>query len=279
MAVTIGACAGAPVPAGRDLPAPPELEVRYVANEGFLVDGAGKRVLIDGLVGEISGYVGLPEEIRGPLEEGTGEWRGVDVAIASHHHPDHFDADSVVRFLEANPQATFVSTRQAVALVESAARDTAHLLARVRAVLPAEGEVERIEVEGIEIELLNLHHGRRSPPVENLGIVVSVGGLRFLHFGDTEAKMETFEPYLDTLRGTDLALLPFWFLSSEWRAEMVRDEIRPRWMVVGHMPTPDAPAGRFARWRSYENLVSVIEAAFPAARFPGEPGERYRYRL
>jgi L-ascorbate metabolism protein UlaG (beta-lactamase superfamily) len=262
-------------------PAVPDqgFEVRYLANEGFLVEAAGKRVLVDALVGdEIPGYVPLPEELRGPLEAGTGEWGGVDVAIATHAHPDHFGADSVVRFLRANPAAIFVSTPQAVERVRAAAAGDADLLARVRGVLPKAGAVEHLEIAGIGIDLLNLHHGLRIPPVENLGVVVTLGGLRFLHLGDTEAKMETFEPYLELLRGTDLALVPFWFLASEWRAEMVRDQLRPRWIVVGHLPTPTAPAGHFARWRSYENLVEVIKAAFPEARFPEKPGERYEYR-
>lgn len=278
-----GGCAESPV--GVELRGAPvqELEVRYLANEGFMIEGSGNRVLVDALIGEqIIGYNALPDELRRPLEQGTGEWGDVDIAIASHHHADHFDPNSVIRFLAANREAVFVSTPQAIervhrSLGEAASHDP-ELLVRLRAVLPKEGEVERLEIRGVEIEFLNLHHGPLTPPVENLGIIVSLDGMRFLHFGDTEAKMETFGPYLDLLLDTDLALLPFWFLSSEWRADMVRDLIRPRWIVVGHLPTPTAPAGHFARWGTYENLVDIIEAGFPEARFPDAPGERYRYR-
>jgi L-ascorbate metabolism protein UlaG (beta-lactamase superfamily) len=256
----------------------PGFEVRYVANEGFLIEAAGKRVLVDGLVAEtVTGYVALPEQLRSPIEEGTGVWGEVDFALASHHHPDHFDPASTWRFLEANPGVVFISTPQAVERLRQTAPDGADLDGRIRAVLPPEGEIERIELDGVEILALSLHHGRRQPPVENLGFVVTLGEMRFLHFGDTEAKMESFEPYLGVLRGTELALLPFWFLASEWRAEMVRDLIRPRWIVVGHLPTPDAPAGYFARWRSHENLVEVIRTAFPDARLPSRPGDTYRF--
>jgi L-ascorbate metabolism protein UlaG (beta-lactamase superfamily) len=256
----------------------PALEVRYLVNEGFLIEGGGKRVLIDALVGEeIAGYVPLSEVLRGPLERGEGESAGVDVAIATHLHPDHFGAESVVRFLRANPEAWFVSTPQAVARLTAVAGGEEGLLARVRPVLPKEGEVEHLSLRGVEMDVLNLHHGLRNPPVENLGVVVRLGEARFLHFGDTEAKMESFVPYLELLRATDLAVLPFWFLVSDWRAEMVREQIRPRWIVVGHLLTPTAPAGHFARWRSYENLVQEIKTAFPEARLPGTPGERYQY--
>lgn len=254
------------------------LEVRYVANEGFLVEGGGKRVLVDGLFGPgVTGYPVSPTELRRELEQGDGEWAGIQVALATHFHRDHFDPDSVARFLAANPKAVFVSTPQAIERLRRSRPDDPGLLARARAVFPADGTVDRLEIDGIEIDVLNLHHGRRDPPVENLGFVVSLGESRFLHFGDTEAEMRDFEPYLEGLRDVDVGLLPFWFLASEWRAEMVRDLIRPRWIVVAHMPVASASAGHFGRWRSYDNLIQVIRAGFPEARFPRMAGEAYRY--
>lgn len=283
----------APEPAGVEIAGravATELEVRYLANEGFLVEAWGRRVLVDGLFGTgISGYDAVPPEVRSQLERGAGSWGNIQVAIATHHHGDHFDPESVIRFLEANPEAVFVSTPQAVERLtrrltrgateqsKSSNVERSELLARVRAVLPAEGAVERMEFDGIELVVLNLHHGRRDPPVENLGLVITIGDRSFIHFGDTEARLDEFEPYLDLLRDTDLALLPFWFLSSEWRARMVRDLIQPRWIVVAHMPTPEAGDSYFGRWQSYDNLVRSIRSAFPEARFPARTGESYRF--
>ena len=256
------------------------LEVHYLANEGFLIEGGGKRVLVDGLFGDgILGYPVVPSELRFELETGVGKWGDIQVVLATHHHGDHFDPGAVARFLEANRAAVFVSTPQAVrrltAGLTTGDSERTELLTRVHGILPVEGAVEHLEISGIAIDLLNLHHGRRSPPVENLGLAVTLGDTRFLHFGDTEAKTEDFEPYLELLRGTDLAVLPFWFLSSEWRADMVRELIRPRWIVVSHMPTPNAAPSHFARWQSFENLIRVIETAFPKARLPRRPGEIY----
>jgi L-ascorbate metabolism protein UlaG (beta-lactamase superfamily) len=91
------------------------LRVRYVGNEGFVVEGDGRRVAIDALFGEgIPGYAAAPAPLRAELERGTGEWGSVAVALATHHHGDHFDPAAVGRFLEANPEARFVSTPQAV---------------------------------------------------------------------------------------------------------------------------------------------------------------------
>jgi len=89
---------------------------------------------------------------------------------------------------------------------------------------------------------------------------------------DTEAKMEDLEPYSALLAEPDVALLPFWFLASEWRMQWVRERLRPRRIVVAHMPTPQAPTSYFARWQSYEALRTLIETGFPEAWLPNLPG-------
>lgn len=253
--------------------APSALQIHYLGNEGFLIEGDGRRVLVDALFGEgIPGYAAVPEPLRADLERGVDPWGGVSLALATHYHGDHFDAAAVARFLHANPEARFVSTPQACDQLAEPGPDRAALLGRCHAVLPEPGTVERLDIGGVTVDVLNLHHGRRTPPVENLGFVVHLGGTRLLHFGDTEAKMEDFAPYVDLLRGTDVALLPFWFLSSEWRADFVRDHIGPRWIVIAHTPLPSAPPTHFARWGSYGELVRVMREEFPEAILPTAPG-------
>jgi len=275
VAVLVIGCSQEQVVAMSDGSAPDqELEVTYVANEGFLVQLGDQRVLVDSLFSDgVIGYETVPAATREALENGTSRQGGVQVALASHFHGDHFDGTSVGRFLKANPHAVFVSTPQAAESFRNANPDSADLGRRFHAVLPDPGTVESLEFDGVRIEVLNLHHGRRDPPVQNLGFIVTLGGKRFIHFGDTEAKMEDFEPYLELLTEPDLAVLPFWFLSSEWRADLVRRLIRPQSIAVGHLPRQDAPPGHFARWRSYAALRSTIEEAFPRAWIPSQPGE------
>lgn len=253
------------------------LTVHYLANEGVMVEAGDRKVLVDALFGDgIAGYAAVPERLRAGLESGSGKWDGVDLLLATHYHGDHFDPEAVGRYLASEPETLFVSTPQAVDRLRRTLGPSSDLLDRSRAALPAEGETDAIDRGGVAVEVLHLHHGRdRRPPVENLGFVVTIDNLSFLHFGDTEAKLEEFEPYLELLEGTDVALLPFWFLASEWRAAMVRDRIRPRAIVVLHLPSPDAGPGYFGRWGSYDALLSTIRAAFPEAIVPAAAGDRW----
>ncbi len=72
-------------------PLPAELEITYVANEGFLLAGGGKKVLIDALFdGGIAGYPTIPDELRPSLEQARPPFDGVDLVLATHFHGDHF---------------------------------------------------------------------------------------------------------------------------------------------------------------------------------------------
>lgn len=109
---------GAPVAAAaapKAAPPFPELEVIYLANEGFLIRGGQQQVLVDALFGAgIAGYDAVPANLRDRIERGTA-WGAVEVALATHFHGDHFDPAAVERFLAANPEAIFISTPQAAA--------------------------------------------------------------------------------------------------------------------------------------------------------------------
>ena len=165
-----GPVAAAEVAAGR-------LRVTYVGNEGFLLESSTKRVLMDALYRDgVAGYVILPAERRQKLEAAAPPFDRIDLILASHFHPDHFDAGAVGTHLSANPGAHFLSTPQAVKLLSETAGYSA-IKSRVRAVYPGEGERLRAEHNGIVVQVLNLHHGRPSP-TENLGFLGEIGGLK-----------------------------------------------------------------------------------------------------
>ncbi len=86
-------------------------QVVHLGNEGFLIAGGGKKVLIDALHGDgLNGYVALPAADRERLEAAGAPYDGVDLVLATHRHDDHFSPSSLGRYLEAQPRAVFVST-------------------------------------------------------------------------------------------------------------------------------------------------------------------------
>lgn len=246
-------------------PAAAQVTVTYIANEGFLLAAGEQKVLVDALFDQgIVGYGQIPQEMRPELESGTGRFAGVDLVLATHFHRDHFAAGAVTRFLAAVPEAAFLSTEQAA---EALADAPPAVRSRVHGLLPEEGQRASFSHRGIEIEVLNLHHGRgRTPPVQNLGFLIRLGGLTILHVGDTEATGDEFRPYELGADAVDLALLPSWFANSERWETVVESQIRPRHTALMHLMTPSAPASWLGGAASVDEIRAGYRARHPRSR-------------
>ncbi len=261
----------------------PGIEITHIANEGFLIAGGGRRILVDALFSSgVEGYSTIPTDIRSQLEAGEPPFDKVDLVLATHHHADHFDPAMVARYLERFPDVHFVSTEQAAERFRDAVGSRPDLVARARGVMPPEGQ--RIQLApgggGIGLTVLNLHHGKdRSPPVQNLGFIIEVGGMKLLHVGDTEADARDFAPYALANEGIDVALLPSWLLTyQEWK-RAVTESIAPHWIVVMHLPRAGAPESWFGKSGDLAGLKRAIRRAFPDAVFLDRPGRVRRFMV
>ena len=244
------------------------VEVTYLANEGFLIARGEKRVLVDALFPGIRHYPVVPDQVAAAMESGRSPFDGVDLALASHHHGDHFGADQVRRFLLGTPGAFFLSTPQAVESVNPSG-----LEGRLRAHYPPEGESASVELSGIEVTIFNLHHGRSRVATQNLGLMIDLDGFRVLHIGDTEISANEIRPLRLDEREIDLALLPAWVLTEPSFSGVV-EEIGAASVAAMHLATPGAPSSWFGSAGSRARRVAEIERRYPEAWVPNEPLEK-----
>lgn len=248
----LASCASAAPSAGQ--------RVTYLANEGVLLEAAGRKVLIDALFGDgIDGYAKVADEERARLEGASGRYADVDLVLATHAHDDHFSPRAVESHLRANARALFVSTPDAVQRLPD------ELAAR--AMLPPEGRSVRLQHRGIDVEIFQMHHGRGRPEIQNLGFVVTLGGTRFLHVGDTELSLAEWRALELQQFGIDVALLPAWQVSEEKLAA-----IGARQVVAFHLAEASAPRSWFGPYRSREARIAALEqvAGLEVFRSSGE---------
>lgn len=241
------------------------VEVTYLGNEGFLIAAGETRILIDALFGDgLDGYAVVPPEPRRQLEAASGRFEGVDLVLASHYHGDHFDAEAVARHLVSNPGARFVSTHQAVDRLRKVP-DFTRFADRVEGYWPAEGTTDQVEHAGVKVTILNLHHGRgRQPPVQNLGLLIDVGGQRLLHVGDTEVTVADVSAYALGDADIDVLFAPGWFFGyKQWKPLLA--EIDASSTVVMHLAEPSAPASYFGPAGSRAKRIERILEVDPSA--------------
>ena len=244
--------------------APPELQINALGNEGFLVQAGSSTIIVDGLYRGLPGYVAPTEEQRRASEMAEPPFDTVDLVLVTHDHPDHFDAGVVAGHLEANPRAVLITTPMAVDLLREEGGRFRSIPDRVHEVYPAEGESEYLEVGEIEIEVLNLHHGRdRSLPVENLGFVVETNGMSFLHIGDTLATPEELAALGLAQKRIDLAFVPYWHLLDAKTASDYLEAIGATTFVAMHIPAADAPPSYLDPASNLEELIQFVERAAP----------------
>ncbi len=257
--------AQAPARTGTPAAAQTPLTITYTGNEGFLIAGAGKKVLVDALYREgVSGYVVPPPRQRTQMESAQPPFDGIDLVLTTHYHGDHFHPEAVGTCLLSNPRAIYVSTPQAVEALQGHFGQFVDVRERVRSVLPREGNKESVSLPGIDLRVMNLHHGRKRP-VENLGFLIVLGGRKLLHMGDTEATYKDLLPLRLDEAEIDVAFVPFWLLLDPGWRKAVREGIKPRRVVAMHLPEPRARDRYIESLGGWDKVAEIIEAEFPGA--------------
>ena len=234
------------------------LTITFLANMGVMLSSAGRTVMIDGLFGDgLPDYGVVTPATRGVLQRAAPPFAGVDYVLATHVHRDHFDPASVLGHLRANPRATFISSTQAAERLREADGASARAIgARIVGVDPPRGARRRIlSAASVTMDALGLPHGRTRNRATNLGYLIDIGGRRVLHAGDAEFAAADVARLGLGERGVDVALLPFWYLTSSALREVVRRDVRPASIIALHVP----PADR-------ERVMREIQAEFPNAR-------------
>ncbi len=245
----------------------PERFGLHLGNEGVLVSLGTDWVLIDGLYREgVDGYRTVPETLL--LDR---KFMGVGVVLATHHHADHFDAATVLAHLAANPGNHFVSTPDAVDRLH-ALEPAGAVRSRIRASYPVEGERERFELGRFGLETLNLHHGR-GRGIQNIGHLVTGGGLSLLHRGDTEVTVDEILEQGIVDDSLDLAFVPYWLLLGA-DGPAVIEALGARRVFAIHLPLPDVDD---SWWGDQGSLAGTIEALERLDRVAVlyEPGTRF----
>jgi L-ascorbate metabolism protein UlaG (beta-lactamase superfamily) len=163
--------------------------VRRISWAGVALESEGKTLVIDGIEGrtaEFAGRLGRPRLPLLPLAEG-----GVDFAIVTHLHKDHFDEEALKRRLGAT----------GVLYVPEAA--AGELTGTTLRVIPVR---DRVAVQAGPFRLTPV------PAVDGFGApqsswVIEAGGVRIFHGGDTLFHGYWWE-IAKIAGGLDVAFLP-----------------------------------------------------------------------
>jgi L-ascorbate metabolism protein UlaG (beta-lactamase superfamily) len=228
------------------------VSVTFLANEGVMLAGGGRRVLIDALFEKYKGDFAIAaDSTQLALRNARAPFDSVNLILVTHHHGDHFQPAPVVAHLRANPRVAVLASQQVVDSLRGRIT-AADIGPRVMARAVARGASRRDTVNGVPITVLGLAHH----DLQHYGYIVEIGGRRVLHVGDTDDGAKSFPAFrLDTMR-IDVALLPQWMGMRPQGREMIERWIKPRHVAFIHLGSSE---------RSQRDAESAIRAMMPEA--------------
>lgn len=209
-----------------------EVEITHVRNAGFLFMSGDTKVLVDAIYRGEGDYA-MPAHILGSMQQGLPPFDGVNLALATHAHGDHFDGYSVGKYLENNPDAIFISDGEAKNRLQMEFPHFEEVKDRFNALTVEEGEKVQLTVNGLELEVLGMRHGLDFAG-RNYGYLFTIGGLRILHMGDsllTYSEVEAFELPQEEI---DIVFVPWWYILQGKYARTVREGIQAKQVIVMH---------------------------------------------
>lgn len=193
-------------------PADQPIEIRMIANMGVMISQGDSKVLIDALFTDVyDGRFRVPTpEDREAMINGSGEFAGVDMALFTHIHGDHFSAEETRALLSSNGELGVVLSNQSRDTLSGAGPGIA--AERIWAVGPWEGlhNAFYLDHESFGVRPRNLFH---MEAIENISFAVTFGETTFLHLGDTNPDRADISVWDDV--DIDVVLYPIWFAQSE----------------------------------------------------------------
>lgn len=231
-----------------------KITVTYIANEGFLIESSGKKILIDALHGKdyISESDVPSAETLNKLSTAQPPFDNVDLIFVTHQHQDHFDSGLVIKHLISNNHCQIVGPQQVVDQLKSS-DNFKKIKKRVHSITPPFAHRENSSLNGIEFSVIRLKHiskfykdkqtGKpvnRHGEVQNLGFLINMGSHKILHIGDSdlrdaEAEYKHFQFAQEKI---DIAFLTKWFLGfsgpNESSINIINNHIKPQRIVLMH---------------------------------------------
>jgi len=255
-----------------------KLTIQYVANEGVMITSGDTQILLDAIHRSYQpAYAFTPEPILSKIEGGRHPYGNIDLVLVSHHHLDHFNAESVARHVINNRGVKIVSSEQVIDEVKAATKkiesETGLKKAtenQFKALKHEWKKTESFELGDTKIRFLGLLHANskveRYRKIQNFGHIIEIAGKKLLHVGDADMMAENFSAFELAKEDLDVAFVPYWYVLSKEGREIMKTQIRAKTYIAVHVP----PTGR-------SGLIRDILGKMPSAMVFSESGEMLNY--
>ncbi|MBI5402034.1 MAG: MBL fold metallo-hydrolase [Ignavibacteriae bacterium] len=211
-----------------------DLQITYIANEGFLISSGNKKILIDALF-KSDYYTSPSDSTINKIIGNSAPLNNIDYLIFTHAHQDHFNEKLCAEFLKKNQKTKFLSTPEACGKLNQAETGYPDIVCCDIGY----GEMKEINEEGLSITAFRLMHGT-SPDIQNLAYIIKINGYTVLHVGDGFVLQN--EQYLKKIEWENYnidVLFIGYMDANNFVLETLSNTIKPKNLVLMHIHEDD----------------------------------------
>lgn len=260
-----------PALAAAQAPTDTSVTVTYIANEGVLISQGETQVLIDALHKPYRvEYMHPPPALVEQMMQGTAPFNSIDMVLVSHVHWDHFDASLVASYLQRQPDVTLFAVPQVVDSVMTYVPSSAKPTLRIESAPYQTGVKSTTSAGGATVTIGKITHvSERWRWIQNVGHIIEVGGLRFLHVGDPVYGEDDLKALNILSENIDVAILPSWFLTDAKGRRVIEDLIQPESLIAVHVSPHQANQVKATVDRVYPT-ATVFTTPLQQVTFPAK---------
>jgi len=222
------------------------LQITYIANEGFLLASSSQKVLIDALFTEGYGAFAVPpKEVTNDILEAKAPFDSINLLLLTHYHKDHCDPVLINKYLSKYKNIPFVTSKPSIVFIDGNCFGFIGKKKQFCEITPELNQCISKTINNNPVKVFGLKHLsfiRDSVDLEetmfNVSFLFEMDGIKIFHSGDIEKN--AFRDYLSENKNwtypIDVAFLYKGLLESgEGDLDYMLNTLHPKYIVVMHV--------------------------------------------
>jgi L-ascorbate metabolism protein UlaG (beta-lactamase superfamily) len=253
-----------------------QLQITYIANEGFLLKSEKHKILIDALFDNGYGTFAVPDSSTiHRIMNSEAPFNNIDALFLTHYHKDHCNPVLINRYLTKNKQLPFVTSKPSLVFIDGECFGFVTKQNQLKEMTPALNESVSQNVNGIPVTAYGLKHLTYivngidlEQYMFNISFLIHLDGIRIFHSGDImpEALHDYLSKHKQWNDKIDIAFLYYKMLATDKETlQFIINTLQPKYIVPMHISIKEA-----TQWAA---KAAELHKQFPGIIFLSHPLE------
>jgi len=241
-----------------------DLQITYIANEGFLISCNNIKVLIDGLF-QSKHYASPSDSLISKIIGNKSPVDKINYVLVTHDHQDHFSKKLTADFLLKNPDSKFISTSESCKMLTEEKINSSNLVC-LNLEIGELKEISEIKNDNFSVSAFRLKHGTGTE-INNIAFIIKINDFNILHMGD--AFIMQNQEYIEKVNWANYnidILFTGYGDVQPYTLEILSKTIKPKNIIMMHIYEDDIPEAK-ERNEKYSGNAIIFEKELETKSF------------